>query len=149
MLVASSFKFPKVYRYLQDSDSTFFWHLNSSGVLFVPSHRRVSFHSLTIPVSRNVVLPFAFSTTHILQAFTFFRITSFVTQICPTPNVPFSTACMFATALLVNLCVFVLMLFFRVCFCRSQSCFVVLLLVFYFWNQLSILPFSLFTFLIF
>ena len=114
MLVASGSKFPKVYRYLQDSDSTFFWHLNSSGILFVSSHRRVSFHSLTIPVSRNVVLPFAFSKTHILQAFTFFWITSFVTQICPTQNVPFSTACMFATALLINLCVFVLMLFFRV-----------------------------------
>ena len=41
-----------------------------------------------MPVSRNVVPPFAFSTTHILHAFTFFRITSFVTQICPTPKVP-------------------------------------------------------------
>jgi len=95
-------------------DSTFFLRLRGSDVLFVTSHRRVSFHSLTIPVSRNVVLPFAFSETYILQAFTSFRITSFVSQICPTPNVPFSTACIFATALLINLCVFVLILFFRV-----------------------------------
>ena len=124
--------YKKYYRHFSRMDNTFFVRLCGSDVLFVPSHRRVSFHRLTMPVSRNVVLPFVFATTQILQAFTFFRITSFVTQICPTPNVPFSTACMFATALLINLCVFVLMLFFRVCFCRSQSCFIVLLLVFYF-----------------
>jgi hypothetical protein len=55
MLIASGFNFLKVYRYLQDSDSTFFWHLNSSEVLFVPSRRRVSFHHLTMTVSRNAM----------------------------------------------------------------------------------------------
>jgi len=49
-------------------DSTFFVRLRGSYVLFVPSHRRVSFHRLTMPVSRNVVPPFAFSKTYILNA---------------------------------------------------------------------------------
>ena len=84
--------YKKIYRHFSRMDSTFLVRLHGSFVLFVPSHRRVSFHRLTMPFSRNVVRPFAFSTTHILQAFTFFRITSFVTQICPTPNVFSPTA---------------------------------------------------------
>jgi len=99
--------YKKIYRHFSRMDSTFLVRLHGSFVLFVPSHRRVSFHRLTMPFSRNVVRPFAFSTTYILNALFPGPITSFVTQICPTPNVPFSTACMFATALLINhLCVF-------------------------------------------
>ena len=60
--------YKKYYWHSSRMDNTFFLRRCGNYVLFVTSHRRVSFHRLTMPVNRNVVPPFAFSKTYILNA---------------------------------------------------------------------------------
>ena len=60
--------YKKNYQHFLRIDITFFVRLRGSDVIFLTSHRRVSFHRLTMSVSRNVIPPFAFSKTYILNA---------------------------------------------------------------------------------
>ena len=55
MLIASGFKFSKVYRYLQDSDSTFFDTEPAAGFF---SNHLIDEYLSPVSLSQSVVMPF-------------------------------------------------------------------------------------------